>query len=37
MTADGTSCITVDGFIYAPQEAKRNYLREVEAIVKSIN
>ncbi|MBR4135204.1 MAG: DUF4837 family protein [Bacteroidales bacterium] len=37
MTADGSSCITVDGFIYAPQEAKRNYLREVEAIVKSIN
>ncbi len=34
---DKTSCITVDGFIYAPQEAKRDYLREVEAIVKSLN
>ena len=37
MTADGSSCITVDGFVYAPQENKRDYLREVEAIVKSIN
>lgn len=33
---DGTTCITVDGFVYAPQEEKRDYLREVEAIVKSI-
>lgn len=36
LTEDGTSCITVDGFVYAPQEEKRDYLREVEAIVKSI-
>lgn len=33
---DGQYCITVDGFVYAPQENKRNYIREVEAIVKSI-
>lgn len=36
LNADKTSCITVDGFVYAPQEDKRDYLREVEAIVKSI-
>ncbi len=36
VSADGTSCITVDGFVYAPQEKKRDYLREVESIVKSI-
>lgn len=34
---DGQYCITVDGFVYAPQEDKRNYLREVEAIVKSVH
>jgi hypothetical protein len=28
--------ITLDGFVYAPEEHKRDYLREVEAIVKSI-
>lgn len=28
-------CISVDGFVYAPNEKKRNYLRQVEAIVKS--
>ena len=33
---DKSYCITVDGFVYAPQENKRDYLREVEAIVKSI-
>lgn len=33
---DSTSCITIDGFVYAPQEEKRDYLREVEAVVKSI-
>lgn len=33
---DSTSVITIDGFVYAPQEKKRDYLREVEAIVKSI-
>lgn len=31
-----TTCITIDGFVYAPQEHKRDYLREVEAIVKSL-
>ena len=36
LSPDQTSCITVDGFVYAPQEKKRDYLREVEAIVKSI-
>lgn len=36
LSADKTSCITVDGFVYAPQEQKRDYIREVEAIVKSI-
>lgn len=35
-TADKSSCITIDGFVYAPQENKRDYLREVEAIVKSL-
>jgi hypothetical protein len=29
--------ISIDGFVYAPQEDKRNYLREVEAIVKTVN
>lgn len=29
-------CISVDGFVYAPNETKRDYLRQVEAIVKSI-
>jgi hypothetical protein len=33
---DSTSVITIDGFVYAPQEKKRDYLREVEAVVKSI-
>ena len=33
---DSVSCITIDGFVYAPQEEKRDYLREVEAVVKSI-
>mgnify|MGYP000883709050 CR=1 FL=1 len=36
LSSDKASCITVDGFVYAPQEQKRDYLREVEAIVKSI-
>ena len=29
-------CISVDGFVYAPNEPKRDYLRQVEAIVKSV-
>lgn len=37
LSANGEQCITVDGFVYAPQEKKRDYLREVEAIVKSVN
>ena len=36
VSSDSTFCVTVDGFVYAPQETKRDYLREVEAIVKSI-
>ncbi|MDR2972031.1 MAG: DUF4837 family protein [Bacteroidales bacterium] len=32
----GENVISVDGFVYAPQEDKRDYLREVEAIVKSV-
>ncbi|MBP5205787.1 MAG: DUF4837 family protein [Bacteroidales bacterium] len=36
VSPDNASCITIDGFVYAPQEEKRDYLREVEAIVKSI-
>ncbi len=36
LSPDKKSCITVDGFVYAPQEEKRDYLREVESIVKSI-
>ena len=37
LSANGEQCIAIDGFVYAPQEKKRDYLREVEAIVKSIN
>lgn len=36
LSPDKQHCITVDGFVYAPQENKRDFLREVEAIVKSI-
>jgi hypothetical protein len=32
----GENYITIDGFVYAPQEDKRNYIREVEAIVKTV-
>jgi hypothetical protein len=32
----GENVISVGGFVYAPEEEKRNYLREVEAIVKSL-
>ncbi|MBQ9436378.1 MAG: DUF4837 family protein [Bacteroidales bacterium] len=35
-STDGQYNITVDGFVYAPQEPKRDYLREVEAIVKTV-
>lgn len=36
LSDDQSQCITIDGFVYAPQEEKRDYLREVEAIVKSV-
>ncbi len=36
LTEDKQSCLTIDGFVYAPQEHKRDYIREVEAIVKSL-
>lgn len=36
LDASGENVITVDGFVYAPQEEKRDYLREVEAIVKTV-
>lgn len=36
MDPSGENCITIDGFVYAPQEQKRDYIREVEAIVKSL-
>lgn len=36
LDSSGENCITIDGFVYAPQEKKRDYIREVEAIVKSI-
>jgi hypothetical protein len=36
LSPDKSSCITIDGFVYAPQEKKRDYLREVESIVKSV-
>jgi len=32
----GENVISVGGFVYAPEEEKRNYLRDVEAIVKSV-
>ena len=28
--------ISIDGFVYAPQENKRDYMREVESVVKSL-
>ena len=37
LNADNNQCLTIDGFVYAPQEHKRDYIREVEAIVKSLN
>ena len=32
----GENVISVGGFVYAPEEDKRDYLREVEAIVKTV-
>jgi len=32
----GENVISIGGFVYAPEEEKRDYLREVEAIVKSV-
>jgi len=34
--SNSNQTISVDGFVYAPTEDKRNYLREVEAIVKTV-
>ena len=36
INSDQTATITIDGFVYAPEEDKRDYLREVESIVKSL-
>jgi hypothetical protein len=36
INSDQTAVVTVDGFVYAPEEYKRDYLREVESIVKSL-
>jgi hypothetical protein len=36
MDKSGENVISVGGFVYAPEEEKRDYLREVEAIVKSV-
>lgn len=36
LSADRQYCITIDGFVYAPQENKRDLLREVEAMVKTL-
>lgn len=32
----GKNCIVVDGFVHAPHENKRDYIHEVEAIIKTI-
>jgi hypothetical protein len=32
----GENVISIGGFVYAPEEEKRDYLREVEAVVKSV-
>jgi len=32
----GENVLSIGGFVYAPEEEKRDYLREVEAIVKSV-
>ena len=32
----GKNVVSIGGFVYAPEEEKRDYLREVEAIVKSV-
>ena len=34
--SNSNQTISVDGFVYAPTEDKRNYLREVEAIAKTV-
>ena len=36
LSPDNQYVITIDGFVYAPEETKRDYLREVESIVKSV-
>ena len=37
VSKDGKHVITVDGFVYAPQFDKRNYLRQIEAILYTLN
>lgn len=37
LSRDSTEIITVDGFVYAPKYPKRNYLRQVEAILYSFD
>ncbi len=34
---DRNKVITVDGYVYAPRLSKRNYIRQVEAIMQTIN
>lgn len=36
LNSENGNIISIDGFVYAPEEEKRDYLREVEAIVKSV-
>ena len=36
LSSDNQYVITIDGFVYAPEENKRDYLREVESIVKTV-
>jgi hypothetical protein len=35
LSEDGSEIITMDAFVYAPKYDKRNYLRQVEAILYS--
>jgi hypothetical protein len=36
LNSEGTELVTVEGFVYAPQFNKREYLRELEAILFSL-
>ena len=35
LSADGKNVIVIEGFVYAPKYDKRDYLRQVEAIIYS--